>query len=161
MENSQTQVNPARPPLGIYPSRCDDKGRVRLPKEFEEYVKTFSEQQFFVTSLDGDIGRIYPIEVWRENLKILAGYTEDPQAAEDIAYIADTWGSVSCLDAQGRILVPPALRRKLEIEEQKVNLRFYNGAIDLYSEAAHEKRLQRATGSAPAALPALRKAGLK
>jgi DNA-binding transcriptional regulator/RsmH inhibitor MraZ len=157
----QTQVNPARPPLGIYSSRCDEKGRVRLPKEFEEYAKTFPEQQFFVTSLDGDIGRIYPIHVWRENLKILAEYSADPQAADDLAYIADTWGSVSGLDAQGRILVPPALRRKLEIEEQKVNLRFYNGAIDLYSEAAHEKRLQRATASAAAALPALRKAGLK
>ncbi len=134
---------------------------MRLPKEFEEYAKTFAEQQFFVTSLDGDIGRIYPIEVWRENLRILAEYTDDPQAAEDIAYIADTWGSVSGLDSQGRILVPPALRRKLEIEDRKVNLRFYNGAIDLYSEAAHEKRLQRATAAAAAALPALRKAGLK
>lgn len=161
MDDSQIQLNSARPPLGIYPSRCDDKGRVRLPKEFEEYVKNFPEQQFFVTSLDGDIGRIYPIEVWRENLKVLAEFKDDPQAAEDIAYIADTWGSVSGLDGQGRILVPPTLRRKLEIEDQKVNLRFYNGAIDLYSEAAHEKRFQRAAASAASALPALRKAGLK
>jgi len=161
VENSQAQVKPVRPPLGIYSSRCDDKGRVRLPKEFVEYVSTFAEQEFFVTSLDGNVGRIYPIEVWRENLRILAEYTEDPQAAEDIAYIADTWGAVSGLDAQGRILVPPALRRKLEIEDQKVNLRFYNGAIDLYSEAAHEKRLERAAASVAAALPALRKAGLK
>jgi DNA-binding transcriptional regulator/RsmH inhibitor MraZ len=68
---------------------------------------------------------------------------------------------VSGIDGQGRILVPPGLRRKLEIEDQKVNLRFYNGAIDLYSEAASEKRLQRATAAALANLRALRKRGVK
>jgi MraZ protein len=161
VEESLSQPGSARPPIGIYSSRCDDKGRVRLPKEFEEFVKTFPEQQFFVTTLDGDIGRIYPIQVWMENEKILAEYTEDPQAAEDVAFMAHYWGSVSGIDGQARILVPPGLRRKLEIEDQKVNLRFYRGAIDLYSEAASVRRLQRATEAAPTSLPALRKRGLK
>jgi len=161
VEESPSQPNPARPPLGIYSSRCDDKGRVRLPREFEEFVKTFPEQEFFVTTLDGAIGRIYPIQVWMENEKILAEYTEDPQAAEDVAFVAHYWGSMSGVDGQARVLVPPGLRRKLEIEDQKVNLRFYNGAIDIYSEAASEKRLQRATEAAPTSLPALRKVGLK
>jgi MraZ protein len=161
VEESLSQPDSARPPIGIYSSRCDDKGRVRLPREFEEFVKTFPEQQFFVTTLDGDIGRIYPIQVWMENEKILAEYTEDPQAAEDVAFMAHYWGSVSGIDGQARVLVPPGLRRKLEIEDQKVNLRFYNGAIDLYSEAASVRRLQRATEAAPTSLPALRKRGLK
>jgi len=161
VEESPSHPNPARPPLGIYSSRCDDKGRVRLPREFEEFVKTFPEQEFFVTTLDGAIGRIYPIQVWMENEKILAEYTEDPQAAEDVAFVAHYWGSMSGVDGQARVLVPPGLRRKLEIEDQKVNLRFYNGAIDIYSEAASEKRLQRATEAAPTSLPALRKVGLK
>ena len=157
MEES-SQLNP---PLGIYSSRCDDKGRVRLPREFEAYVKTFPDQQFFVTTLDGDIGRIYPIGVWRANEKILAEYTEDPKAAEDVAFMAHYWGSLSGIDGQARILVPPGLRRKLEIEDQKVNLRFYNDAIDIYSEAASDRRLKRATEGAPTNLPALRKVGLK
>jgi len=156
-----TQPGPNRPPLGIYTSRCDDKGRLRLPKEFEDFVRTFPEQEFFVTTLDGDIGRIYPIAVWMENEKVLAEYSEDPQAAEDIAFMAHYWGAVSTLDGQGRILAPPGLRRKLEIENEKVNLRFYNGAIDIYSEAASERRLQRATESAASNLTALRKRGLK
>ncbi|MGC9969012.1 MAG: hypothetical protein ABSE56_00340 [Bryobacteraceae bacterium] len=161
MEESLSQPGSARPPLGIYSSRCDDKGRVRLPKEFEEFVKTFPEQQFFVTTLDGHIGRIYPIQVWMENEKIFAEDTDDPEGAEDEAFLAHYWGSVSGIDGQARILVPPGLRRKLEIEDQKVNLRFYNGAIDLYSEAASERRLQRATEAAPTNLRALRKRGLK
>ncbi len=161
MEESPSSNSSPRPPLGVYSSRCDDKGRLRLPREFEAFVKTFPEQDFFITTLDGDIGRIYPIQVWRENERILAEYTEDPQAAEDIAFLAHYWGAVAALDSQARLLVPPNLRRKLEIENQPVNLRFYNGAIDIYSEAASEKRLARATGALPANLPALRKRGLK
>jgi MraZ protein len=155
------QPAPKRPPLGIYSSRCDDKGRVRLPREFEEYLKTLSEQEYFVTTLDGGIGRIYPISVWMENERILAEDTVDPQGAEDIAFMAHYWGGVSALDAQGRILAPPGLRRKLGIENEKVNLRFYNGGIDIYSEAMSERRLERASGTAPAALPEFRKRGLK
>jgi MraZ protein len=147
--------------VGIYSSRCDDKGRVRLPKEFEDFVKTLPEQKFFVTTLDGAIGRIYPIAVWMQNEKILAEDTEDPEGAEDMAFLAHHWGSEADLDAQGRILVPPGLRRKLEIEDQKVNLRFYNDAIDLYSEAASDTRLKRATEGAPANLRRLRKRGVK
>jgi hypothetical protein len=40
-------------------------------------------------------------------------------------------------------------------------VRFYNGAIDLYSEAASERRLKRATEAVATNLPALRKRGLK
>jgi MraZ protein len=134
---------------------------VRLPREFEEFVKTFPEQRFFVTTMDGAIGRIYPIQVWMENEKILAQETEDPQAAEDLAFLAHYWGSESSIDAQARILVPPGLRRKLEIEDQKVNLRFYNGGIDLFSEAASTARLERATAAAPASLTKFRQKGLK
>lgn len=134
---------------------------MRLPKEFEEFVRTFPDQEFFVTTLDGDIGRIYPIEVWRENKRILEEAGEDHQAAEEIAFVADYWGSVSGLDGQARVLVPPALRRKLGIENQPVHLRYYRGAIDIYSEAVSEKRLAQAAGQMPASLAALRKRGLK
>jgi MraZ protein len=153
--------SPKRPPLGIYTSRCDDKGRVRLPREFEEYLKTLPDQEFFITTLDGRIGRIYPISVWMENERILAEDTEDPEAAEDIAFMAHHWGSVSTVDGQGRVLAPPDLRRELGIENDKVYLRFYNGAIDIYSEAVSKQRLQHATEAIPSKLPELKKRGLK
>jgi DNA-binding transcriptional regulator/RsmH inhibitor MraZ len=161
VETSPDQVNPAQPPLGIYSSRCDDKGRVRLPKEFEEFLRTFPDPRFFVTSLDGTIGRIYPIETWRENEKIFEEFEDDPQAADDIRYLADLWGGVSTIDAQGRMLVPPDLRRKIEIEDQKVFVRFYKGAVEVYSEAESERRMKRAADALAVSLPALRKKGLK
>ena len=161
METSLDQVKPPQPPLGIYSSRCDDKGRVRLPKEFEDFLRTFADPQFFVTSLDGRIGRIYPIETWRQNEIVFEGYDEDPDAADDIRFVADRWGGVSTIDGQGRILVPPELRRKIGIEDQKVYLRFYKGGLELYSETESERRMERATGALATNLHALRKRGLK
>jgi MraZ protein len=161
VETSLDQSNSGRPPLGIYTSRCDDKGRLRLPKEFEEFMRAFPEQEFFVTSLDGNIARIYPIQTWRENEKVLAEYDENPSAARDIAFLAHYWGGVSPIDGQGRVLVPPVLRRKLAIEDQKVNLRYYKGAIEVYSEAESERRLQRAMEALAVNLDALEKKGLK
>lgn len=161
MEPSLNGLNSGRPPLGIYTSRCDDKGRVRLPKEFEEFLRPTPETEFFITSLDGRIARVYPMPVWLANERILAEFDENPKAAKDIAYLADYYGGVSTVDGQGRVLVPQLLRRKLAIEDQKVNLRFYRGAIELYSEAESERRLQRAAEAMEANLDALEKRGLK
>jgi DNA-binding transcriptional regulator/RsmH inhibitor MraZ len=152
----------ATAPLGlIVESQCDDKGRVRLPKLLEAFVRGLPDQEFFVTTLDGDTGRIYPIGVWRENEKILAQYKDDPEMAEDLAFYAHYWGGVASLDSSGRLLVPTKLRRKLGIENQAVYLRFFNDGIDIFSEAISEKRLQRAEEGRAKNLPVLRRMGLK
>ncbi len=161
MEEAPNQGSPVQPPLGIYSSRCDDKGRVRLPKEFEDFLRTFPDPRFFVTTLDGRIGRIYPIQVWQENQRILEEFDENPDSAEEIGYLADRWGGVAQVDGQGRMLIPPDLRRKIEIEDKKVFIRYYRSAVELYSEAESERRLERASQALAANLPALRKKGLK
>jgi DNA-binding transcriptional regulator/RsmH inhibitor MraZ len=160
-DSSPDRVTSGRPPIGIFTSRCDEKGRLRLPKEIEDFLRTFPDPEFFITTLNLNIARIYPIRVWMENENVLSGFDQDPDAAEDIAFLAHYWGAVSTIDAQGRVLVPPGLRRKLGIEDQKVNLRFYNGAVDVYNETESERRLGRATEALGANLPTLRKRGLK
>jgi MraZ protein len=160
--DTSPQPPPLRPPSGIFSSRCDDKGRVRLPKEFEEYLKTLPDPDFFVTSIDqGSVVRVYPMAVWDENKKVFEHFEEDPEGAEDFAYMADYFGGVSQIDGQGRVLVPPVLRRQAGIEDRKVFVRFYNSAVEIYSEAESEKRLKRASEAYPANVKALRRKGLK
>jgi bifunctional DNA-binding transcriptional regulator/antitoxin component of YhaV-PrlF toxin-antitoxin module len=96
-----------------------------------------------------------------DNENVLAGFDENPDAARDIAFLAHYWGGVSTIDGQGRVLVPSELRRKLAIEDQKVNLRFYKGAVEVYTEAESERRLARATEALGANLTTLEKRGLK
>ena len=160
MEPPQDSAKPVEPPRGIYTSRVDDKGRLKLPRDFERFLRTFDEQQLFITTTDGDTARVYPIQQWRQNEKIFQGHTQNPKAAARVAFLADYWGAMSEVDAQGRVLIPPGLRRKLAIENQPVYVRFYNGAVDVYSEAVSEKRLQSATETLPADLEELQKVGL-
>ena len=161
MESSLGGVNSGRQPLGVFTSRVDDKGRLRLPKELEEFLRTWPEPEYFITSVDSHIARIYPIRTWMENEKVLAEFDEDPEAAEGMDFAAHYWGGVSTIDGQGRVLVPPVLRRKLEIEDQKVNLRFYKGAVEVYSEAESERRLAHAMENLAVNRRALEKRGLK
>ena len=55
----------------MYPSRMDDRGRVKLPVAFKEYLEKFENKRLFVTSLDRRIAQVYPIVLWKQTKKFL------------------------------------------------------------------------------------------
>jgi len=149
------------PPNGMYPARVDDKGRLKLPVSFQEYFSGLPEKKLFVTSLDRRIGQIYPIAVWRENKQFLNDYRQNPKAASRISFNAQDLGADSEMDGQGRVLLPPEMRRELGIENQGVRLFAYKGRIEILSEAIYAERKQQATASAEADQETLEGAGLQ
>ena len=72
-------------PDGMYPSRMDDRGRVKLPVVLKGYLEKFEDKRLFVTSLDRRIAQVYPIVLWKQTKKFLENYTEDPEVAENLA----------------------------------------------------------------------------
>ena len=58
---------------GNYPARVDDKGRLKIPQAFLQFIETSYGLEVFVTSLDGENVRVYPMEVWVEIERKLAG----------------------------------------------------------------------------------------
>lgn len=134
------QLPKISPPLGMYPSRLDDKGRIKLPTAFQQYLSSLPEKRLFVTSLDRRIAQIYPIEVWRQNEKFFQE-RKNPKVARKISFNAADLGAEAEMDSQGRITFPPELRRELGLEEQ--TLRLYagsSGRIDVMSERMYEER---------------------
>jgi MraZ protein len=148
------------PPLGMYPGRLDDRGRVKLPAKFEQYFGALGEKRFFVTSLDRRIAQIYTIPAWRENEKFLASYREDPKAARNIAFNAADLGAEADLDTQGRILFSPELRRELGIENQPVRLYAYRSRIEVLSEKIYQERKSEASANPVDDVAKLEAAGL-
>ena len=65
MEDGPSQPQKLEPPDGMYPARMDDRGRVKLPAAFQEYLNSLDDKKLFVTSLDRRIAQIYPIRAWR------------------------------------------------------------------------------------------------
>ncbi len=151
----------AEPPLGIFQARCDDKGRLKLPANFIEYLKALGVDQVFITTVDMKLARIYPRKVWEGNRNLFENAGDDAEIAQDVDFIANLFGGDSDVDAQGRVLIPTELRRKLEIESQPVWIHFYNGRINVFGKKIYEERMQRALVNLPDKVKALEKKGLK
>jgi MraZ protein len=148
------------PPRGMYPSRLDDKGRLKMPATFQQFFNALREKKLFVTSLDRRIAQIYPMAVWRQNEKFFDTYRDDPRLARNVAFNAADLGAEAEMDSQGRILFPAELRRELGIENQPVRLFAYRGRIEVLSEALYEQRKQEASQTAPEEVAKLEAAGL-
>src|SRR5260370_12921471 len=133
-----TPIEPQNePPNGMYPARVDDKGRLKLPVGFQEYFAGLPEKKLFVTSLDRRIGNIYLNSVWRKNQQFFSEHRGLAAESKRIAFNAQDFGSDSEMDAQGRILLPPEMRREVGIENQSVRLFAYNGHIKIVSETIY------------------------
>jgi transcriptional regulator MraZ len=161
MDEKPNTGNAVEAPRGIYPARVDEKGRLKLPAPFQQYLGSLGEQKVFITSFDVHTARIYPISVWRDNENFFDDFAEDPETAEDVAFMANDLGADSELDGQGRLLVPQELRRSLGIENQPVWLDCYKGRINVYSKQVYEERKSRASQGLAEKVRALEKKGLK
>ncbi|HUA14626.1 MAG TPA: division/cell wall cluster transcriptional repressor MraZ [Verrucomicrobiae bacterium] len=125
---------------GNHPTRVDEKGRLKVPAEFKRVIDEKYGQQFYITSLDGDVAQVYPFEEWeRIEQKLAALSTFNPTKKKFLSK-TNYWGQQVEMDGQGRLLLPQLLRdaarlkgdvavtgyqtylevRNLEVYEQKV-----------------------------------------
>jgi MraZ protein len=141
----QPQTTPVEPPRGFFSAHVDDKGRLKLPVDLQQYLTAIGDDKLFVTSVDDRIARIYPISVWKGNEKVLEALaTEDPDAADALAFVTNDYGAEAKVDPQGRVTLPTDLRRGLALENQEVRLDWSQGAINVYSKAEYEARKKQA-----------------
>jgi MraZ protein len=161
VEEKPNQTPEIEPPDGMYPSRMDDRGRVKLPAAFKEYLEKFENKRLFVTSLDRRIAQVYPIVLWKQTKKFLENFSQDPEAAENLAFNAADLGAETEMDAQARVLFSPELRRELALEDQPVHLYAFGGHIEVLNQAVYEERKRAATAKPVADMARLRQAGMK
>jgi len=163
-EARSTPVVP--PPLGIYPARVDERGRLKLPADFHQYLNAVfvvegCEHRVFITSLDLRTVRIYPLPVWKSNEILLEAEVEDPEAAADVAFLAKDLGGSSDVDPQGRVLVPAGLRALLGLESKPVYLDCYKGRISVLTEEVYKQRQAKSRENALEKLSRMEKKGLR
>jgi len=160
--DEKPQSTPVEPPRGFFSAHIDDKGRLKFPVELQQYFAAIGDEKYFVTSVDDRIARIYPISVWKGNEKVLEQLaTEDPDAAEALAFVANDYGAETKVDPQGRMTLPTDLRRALSLENQEVRLDCSQGAINIYSKAEYEARKQKAKDMLADKLKAAKLKGFK
>ena len=160
-DSQQNGMIAAEPPHSIAQASVDEKGRLKLPAEFLEYLEALKVTKVFITTFDQRQARIYPIEVWKVNEALFQNSAENAAAAERMALLAKAFGGDAEIDKSGRVLLPAVLRETLGLEKQPVWLDVYHGRINVVSKKIYDERMQLAQANMSEDLKMLEKMGLK
>jgi MraZ protein len=94
---------------GSHRARVDEKGRLKIPAEYLDGLRQYGNQ-FYITSLEGDSARIYPMQVWIGIEEKLAKASSQNRAKSKFLMRTSYYGQVVEMDGQGRLLLPTVLR---------------------------------------------------
>ncbi len=112
---------------GNHPTRVDDKGRLKVPADFKRVIDEKYGQQFYITSLDGKIAKVYPFEEWEKIEQKLLNTSDFNASKKKFLDVTNYYGQVVEMDGQGRLLVPGLLREAAGIKGEVAvvgNLRY-------------------------------------
>ena len=96
---------------GNYTARIDSKGRLKIPTGFRRYLEEKYGAEFYVTSLTGDCARLYPLPEWESIEQRLALLPSMDPARRKFLDRTNYYGQQATMDAQGRVLIHPLLRK--------------------------------------------------
>lgn len=148
VELEKAQIPAQDGPYGHHEVKLDDKARIKLPSRFRNHLSLrFPNERLFITSMDLNRGRLYPISVWKRNLEILENVEseDDADLAEQMIFRANKYGLDQAVDEQGRIMVPPKLRDLLGIgpgggeDAQRVWLQWSGDGIDIFNKKVYDR----------------------
>ena len=117
----------------MFSSRCDDKGRLKLPVEIQRYLTETGAADVFITSFDGRTALIYPMPVWEDAERLLESSGPQGKSGKALWFRSQKYGGDAQIDSQGRLLMPATLRREMGIENQPVQMAFFRGHLEVYS----------------------------
>jgi DNA-binding transcriptional regulator/RsmH inhibitor MraZ len=160
--DAQPANAPLEPPNGRYNGKLDDKGRLKLPVVFQTYLSSISEKGLFVTSLDRNTAQIYPIAVWRANLKLFRDQRgPEKKYAQSLLFNAQDFGADAEMDSQGRITLNSYLRENLKMDSTSLHLYWEDGHILLFTEEVYQQRRAASMANTADALDAMQGVGLQ
>jgi MraZ protein len=96
---------------GNHPARVDSKGRLKIPTPFRREVEEKHGADFYVTSLNGESVRLYPMPEWESIEQRLSLLPSMDPARRKFLDRTNYYGQQTSMDNQGRILIPSLLRK--------------------------------------------------
>jgi MraZ protein len=126
---------------GNHPTRVDEKGRLKVPAEFKRVIDEKYGQQFYITSLDGDVAQVYPFEEWERIEQKLAGLSTFNPTKKKFLSKVNYWGQVVEMDGQGRLLLPQLLREAAQLKGE-VAVSGYQTYLEVRNIQVYEQKVR-------------------
>jgi MraZ protein len=126
---------------GNHPTRVDEKGRLKVPAEFKRVIDEKYGQQFYITSLDGDVAQVYPFEEWERIEQKLAGLSTFNPTKKKFLSKTNYWGQQVEMDGQGRLLLPQLLRDAARLKGD-VAVTGYQTYLEVRNLEAYEQKVK-------------------
>ncbi len=101
---------------GNHPTRVDEKGRLKVPADFKRLLDERHSNQFYITSRDGRVAEVYPMDEWQRIEEKLAKVSNFNEAKKKFLARTNYYGQVVEIDAQGRVLLPSLLRESADLK---------------------------------------------
>jgi len=120
--------------------KIDPKGRLRIPANALSAPGGCTE--FFITSEDGKSARVYPLSIWNEVEKRLAGTSFRNGNTQKLLTRAKYFGQTVTMDSHGRVLIPVVLRETAHIKGQ-VDVLGYSKYLDVWNHTSLLKSMKR------------------
>lgn len=101
---------------GNFPTKVDDKGRIKIPTAFRQFIEKEYGTELYVTSLSGDNVLIYPREVWMDMMRRIARLPSMEPVKIKFLSRTNYFGQMTSMDKQGRVLIQPLLRGSAQMD---------------------------------------------
>ena len=102
---------------GNSPTRVDEKGRLKVPADHKRVLdEKYGSTKFYITSLDGKVAQVYPMEEWERIEQKLAALPTFNSTKQKFLDRTNYYGQVVEMDGQGRLLIPGLLRESANIK---------------------------------------------
>ena len=127
---------------GNHPTRVDEKGRLKVPSEFKHVLEQKYGSQFYITSLNGKVAKVYPLEEWEALEQRIAKISDFEESKQRFLDATNYFGQVVEIDGQGRLLLPSILREKADLKGE-VAVTGKQTHLQVENKAAYEARLEQ------------------
>jgi MraZ protein len=109
--------------------------------DIERHLRaTGNAEDLFITSFDGKYARIYTTSGWESQEVVLETPDDDAPTGGRLLFTAKRYGSDASVDNQGRLLLPPLLRKEMGVENQPVWVTWIKEHIAVMSDEEFQRQ---------------------
>jgi MraZ protein len=125
---------------GQFTAKIDEKERFKLPAAFRKTLFDDYSDDVFITSMDGQVALLYPLQVWNEIEERISRLPKMNPSKERFLRITNYYGLQSKLDTQGRTSLPQALKESAELNGDVVVMGMQDH-FEIWNKAKFESKM--------------------